>query len=687
MAALSCDEMDCSEPAVAFGLGLHAIKLKACRSHFGILARKELQVLDISAFPFIQSVEDASLYQERREFVQKSLGNLLSVERRCESDWKVMQARLDLARSSACAVAERCFEEVQLQGWQRYEATKQSLCQVRTNLERLLTDKHFRLSAEDKAVCKASNSTSFQVVLGDFRPALAETLMTHCYLLPAQSGLTREETAQAIGAFSKEQAEQGRVDVAEEARCFAEALGSAAIPSFHSAALNYQAKCTKRLLRLLPGTATEEEVREVAGKYLRLGIECKDLGNYEKARKKLQQARSMLTQLDLESPEMSLEQGLTLSHFAQTSEAEAVLRRGLEVEAATNPTSDWALRLNNGIAEVHYQAGHWNETVAVCESTLQTWGSSQNAYELCTALFFLASGHNMLGNRKTATAQVREWTGKLVADTPKSKCVLLYVLADKLRKKVRREEKAMMFEQGLELGLQVLPDSYLTACARHRLGTIYKSQQKPEPAEDQFLTAVQIFSSHYPLSLEFANCLHSLGSLYKSTKRTDLAEKQWQRACQIYAAHYPLTLDYTISLHSLGLLYKGMKQAEQAEEQFLKACEVYEVGFSQSLDYANCLNNLGFLYFDLMKQADSAEKVWLQAVQIYTSKYPQSLDHATCLKNLAFLYESKGRKSEAAQRVEQAMKLYAESGNKSKVAECEQVLRRLKSDRVSVPTS
>ena len=116
-----------------------------------------------------------------------------------------------------------------------------------------------------------------------------------------------------------------------------------------------------------------------------------------------------------------------------------------------------------------------------------------------------------------------------------------------------------------------------------------------------------------------------------------------------------------------------MKQAEQAEEQFLKACEVYEVGFSQSLDYANCLNNLGFLYFDLMKQADSAEKVWLQAVQIYTSKYPQSLDHATCLKNLAFLYESKGRKSEAAQRVEQAMKLYAESGNKSKVAECDPV--------------
>lgn len=686
---LSCDELGCSEPAVAFSLGPRAIKLKVCRGHAHILAEKQLPVLDISVFTFIQSVEDASLYQERREFVHKSLGNLSNLETRCESDWKAMQARLDFAKSSVLALTERCFQEVLLQGWQRYEAAKQTLSQVRTNLERLLTDKEFRLSPKDKAICKTNSAVSwFQVVVGDFRPALAEIVKAHCCLLPSQEGLTLDETAAQVAAFSKKQAEEGRADMAEEARYYAKALNPADVtPSFQSAALSLQAKSAKRVLLLLPDTAVEEEVREVADKYLKFAIEFKDLGNYEKARKKLKHAETLLAQWNLESSNISLEYGLILAHFALRSDAEAVLKHGLEVETATSPTSDLAMRLNNSIAELHYQAGHWQEAVVASERTLQTWSTSENAYELYIALFILASGQNMLGNRKAAQEQVREWTGKLVADTAKSKCVLLYVLADKLRKKARREEKAMVFEQGLELGQQVLSDSYLTACARHRLGITYKALQKFEPAEDQFLTAVQIFSSHYPQSLEFANCLHSLGSLYKSTKRVDLAEKQWQSACQIYAAHFPLTLDYTISLHSLGLLYKAMKRAEQAEEQYLKACEIYEVTYPESLDYANCLNNLGFLYCDLMRQMEQAEKVWLRAIQIYMSYFPQSLDYATCLKNLAFLYESKGRKSEAVQRVEQAMKLYVESGNKSKVVECEQVLRRLKSERTSIITS
>ena len=68
--------------------------------------------------------------------------------------------------------------------------------------------------------------------------------------------------------------------------------------------------------------------------------------------------------------------------------------------------------------------------------------------------------------------------------------------------------------------------------------------QRLDKAEEHFVLARNLHATHFPESLDFANCLNNLGDLYLLMTRPKQAEEQWLQACQIYAKNFPQSLDF-----------------------------------------------------------------------------------------------------------------------------------------------
>lgn len=674
--ASGCDHPGCQHTASSFGF-LQQQKVKFCQEHLVTLTSAKASIFHMDAFEFIETTGDIALFEQVQGMSARGFGHLSTLETRCESDWSAAQHKIQTAEADIIEVARRSFKEMLARTQLRYEEAKKELKQRRTSLERMTKDKHFRLNPEDSALCESLPTGSlFRLVLGDCQLEVAKTLLAHCHILPPV-GVTHIEPARRRGSmrslvtFAQEQADQGRADVAEETCEFVEALGGTLCPDFKEDAVKSRQQIAQQLALLLPDAVNEQDINSIAEQYIAEGREAREAGDYERAINKLQRCKGLLQERNMESAELCLELGQVFSHFAQRNDAELVLRRALEL----NPKVDLALQLCTALAKTFFQAGRWVETETICEEALRKWGNTSHSSELFRVLYYLVNSHFLQEQVERGLALINEWVDKIPADNPQSRCALLFIRAEKLR--VEGSQEAYLYEEAVELGQQVLPNSYLTVCARRRLGMLYKAQNQLEKAEDQWLRACETHATHFPRSLGHAICLSHLGHLRKIQKKLVLAEEMYLHACQIYEAHYPHTLNFAICLNNLALLYESIKGTEQAEEQYLKACNIYFSHFPEVLDFAICLANLGDLYKST-KRYDQAEQRYLQAVPVFQA-HPSGLSFAHCLFSMGLLYEAKGRKEEAATRLEQALKIYVEKEAHTEATRCESALKHIRS--------
>lgn len=193
---LYCD--NCGQEATVFALHPPA-KIKACRMHIADLMEKYSTIFKIAAYDFIETAEDLSEFETRRNISQKCQGSLTALRERCASNRNEATSRLQAAKEDSFAVVERSYQEMQMQVDQRYEKINEELNALSASLEKLTSDKHHIINPALAALSDSTPSGDlFRVVQGDCSLSLATMLMDHSVLLPADEGVLRMDAGKKV---------------------------------------------------------------------------------------------------------------------------------------------------------------------------------------------------------------------------------------------------------------------------------------------------------------------------------------------------------------------------------------------------------------------------------------------------------------------------------------------------------
>lgn len=641
-ANLYCDQPHCGRPAIQFGFAQSTTKTKVCATHSSLL---QSDVYDISALQFFQTPDDKFLYERRRELMLKGLQNITKLDRKCAEELEVALNCLQCSKAKAGAVVERSFEEMELRVQSRFAEVKQVLEQLRVSLENLTVEKQCQLSLADSALCgEVPEGPMFRVVLGDCVLPVAELLMSSFYLLPIReserTGLFARSSLGKLKAFAQEKMQEGNADVAKATEDYINEIGD---EDFHlgfpqiEARRNY--KKAKRLQSLLPGTATDAEVRQVTEAYAKASAEPREAGNYDIALQKAQRGRSWTQQLGRESPEICLELGLGLAHLAQWSEADAVLRQGLDLEMISAPDSELAKQLSNAIAETYLQAGQCVNAKTVCEWTLSTWELNGNQFELLRALCLLYCSVMGYNGGESFCESIGQRSVQLVADSPRNECLLQFALiCEQMVIDEDEGELKYLIEEALQKALDLLPNSYLTLFLWH----FYMIQSESYPDDDenskkQLTKAYHICTVHYPRSFEFTFILFLWEDLH-DMEEEHIAEQHLLQALQILTDYFPLpphplpedfeehfnehlvTIIRIECLKHLAKLYKRVERFQESEIHHLALYELLKAYRSGSSELANCVEDLGDLYREAGRW-EEAEQKSEEARALFESSY------------------------------------------------------------------
>ena len=488
-----CDQPTCSQVAYVFGLGPQAAKSRACREHVYTLLDKRIPVFDIAAFEFISTAEDGPTFLQRREAVQKGLGNVSTLETSCDLELAEAQSQLRELQTSVLAEVEKTLHNWQAVTQKQHSQVRDRLNQVSANMNRFVLERNFELSTEEAGLCSQTDCAQpFKVEVVDCKGLVEAALRGHFQIHPHYSYRRGGSTKVKRG--------------------------------------------TSRLLLVLlflihlcffgPQRPT---VQEVSAEYVGISRTARETGNYELALMKLTEGKALLAELGMESPALYLQLG-------------QVLERGLGLQLGLDSSSELALQLSNGIAEVYYEAGQWSEAAAASNRTLQVWGDSEYSTELLQALFILTDSQYWLRQFSQAFALVSYWKGKLLTNSPQSLCMLFLVLADKAFIEDLNEMAIVLYKEALELSRGWSQPSYILATAMRDLGYIYNQRSSLDLAEQLYSDASEILAVHYPYSLLYAHCLYGRGLIYEQLQRQPEAIPFIETALHVYAKNTQLEL-------------------------------------------------------------------------------------------------------------------------------------------------
>ena len=287
----------------------------------------------------------------------------------------------------------------------------------------------------------------------------------------------------------------------------------------------------------------------------------------------------MLQLWGVESAEISLELGLVLAHFGRREEACTMLRRGLQHSSSLEVS--W--KLNRSLVEALFQTGKWKETSETAELVPLSAENCQNTFELLQIIYFLTKSHYNLGNRERGFELVNYWTSRLAVESINSQSVLQFLSAEKKYEEGSKEEATKLYEEGLNSLESSHANTYIAVVARYNLGFFYQALNLQAKALTHYSMAATTFSSHFPLTIHYANYLACLGDLYKSMKSDSAAEDSYVKANVIYSVHFPLDLNYAHCLFNVGILLKTRRRKGEAIERFEAALQIYLQNNSQDL--------------------------------------------------------------------------------------------------------
>lgn len=156
-ANLFCDQEQCHEEASAFGI-LDNRKSRACPSHISALVQKGFTINLIEAYSFIHSLDDIKEYNNRKQLVNPGIGNVAILETRCEEDLRAVFTELDTHQNALLALIRRCIEEKAKQAQFDYQAIREKLTEMRTEMESFLEHKDAELSDASLHTEKATSA-------------------------------------------------------------------------------------------------------------------------------------------------------------------------------------------------------------------------------------------------------------------------------------------------------------------------------------------------------------------------------------------------------------------------------------------------------------------------------------------------------------------------------------------------
>lgn len=610
-----CDHGDCEQPAEVFGFP-GSIRSKACLRHMLEVIGECEPIYIISAYSFIETVQHVPLYQERKARSKRGKEHLKVLEARCDRAYDQGSQELTLSLGEVQKAIELVSEEVVKRAQIHHQQMKQRLEEKKSNLERLVVDRDFELSTEDAELCQAIPAEGgLRVSLRDCKEQLTQTILAHLQLLPEEALVKVER------AVDHRQADQEVAVNADEPRQPAIPLQ---IPAVREA--------------LIKGKTAREE------------------GQYADALRWLQQA----TAQGEEDLELSLQLGLTHLHFGHIQDAKLELRRNFD------PANALSVQVRTALAETYFQAGMWRDVIEECTPILQTWQNSAAGVEQLRALFFLTYSHYQLNQHLEGNAVVDQWTERQDAEGPL--CVLSFLLGEKLRALGCKQEAMEQYEDGLQQNQ--LPDSYITVVSQLSLGMVCEAKGLADEAAHHYFEACSTSTKHFPFSLACANSWAKLSILgMKRLQDPEQTEVQFQRACEVYTTHFPSSLDFADTLFLAGLFCKLRKQPDLAETRWEHACDIYKRISPNSPDYAKCLSTLAS-HYENVGQFAQAKQSCERACVLYRTVLPDSRELATCLERLAGIHQRMGLDS-ALQLLLDACQAYRVSASRStQLAQC-----------------
>lgn len=610
---LFCDEPSCGQPAYSFGFLKCTEKTKACLAHTHIMLSKSSTAFDIAGYRFIESLQDAPIYQQRRYAMHMGLGKLSTRETQCEIDWQEAEKRLEEAENAILMVVKRSFVEMRQRALMRYEAVKLNLSYHRSNLERLVLDKDFQLSPQETVFCESDPmGPLFKCACGDASLQVATALMQRFHILPEgeidQIDLEeRRESVEKLSIAAQELAKQGEPDLAKEVAEYAQELG-AGEADFSASALYYKQQIADSLNTFLPSASLQQTAQAVSRKYIAESQAFMQVGDYTKARNKLQRGKALLQRWNMSNPELSLHLGKTLLHFALWTDAETELKTAFETQEVDSRMS---LQLHNALIDSAYQSGNWNSAVELSMQALQTWGNSSFRSDLLVTLFYLVNALNWLDDSSEADTLIDQWIEFLHCENVIHQCLRLLIY---VKRPEDLDEQIRLFEEAIKQAQQHLPNSFFLASSLYSLGYIYPEES--EKTEAMYLQACQIHVVHFPFSFEYASCLKHLGDLHSQQKRQEEALEAFLAAYSIYSACYSQSLSFASLLLSLGNLYGEMERKQEEEQSYLMACRIYIACNSNSILLGHCHYNLGLIYAEAERNEEAMQQ-FIAALTVY----------------------------------------------------------------------
>lgn len=233
------------------------------------------------------------------------------------------------------------------------------------------------------------------------------------------------------------------------------------------------------------------------------------------------------------------------------------------------------------------------------------------------------------------------------AHFPQSPATFALFSSEKVKKKFFKERDSH-FHQLVQLYSTKFPESLgLAVCLFNMANNLFRNaaiddKYEVSNAEQYFLQADTIFSSHFSRTLDYAKFLVHFGYYKHEIKQLEQAKECYLTAYHISLAYLPL---YSELVQSLQQLVK-MGNLVEVEELYLKAEQVYLKSFSQSRYFPSFLNSFSEFYCQQEQYAKGLAKQ-SQAYQILSEHWPQSDNLFKIIPGLVSLYQGLGRSEEA----------------------------------------
>lgn len=528
---LFCEEQSCGLPACVFGF-VDGQKRKACEEHTHTLIHKQATLYTIASFNFMQSSDDTFLYEQRKGQMQKGLGILSSLETACETSWEYEQKHIQKSCEALHEVVQQSYQEMWLRGQQSYEQMKQDIADMRSQFEQLLLDPNFDLRPEVSDLCEEIPPERLLcVIMGDCRFSVAEILIMNFQMLTWDMKREKKRKwGQEMQKFTENQVAENRFDTASQAAGYAKHFGIEG-PDFTTEVILQNEETVQRLQCLFSNTSYNE-----AEECLKVGLSVSKTGEFETGLTELQRGRNIL-----------------------------------------KGSNNWELyiQLSCTIAEIHHQRGHYKDTVEVCEHILSTWTPLVHSLEFFKALFYLIHSHIKLKQSSQGCSEWEKWAEKLITDCSHCQCISLCIEGIIFEVEEREEEEKQYLENAIQL--ETLP-SFITIHCREHLAEIYSSQDMPDQSEETLQKAYELYSTHYPHSIQYANYSNKLKDIF-NIKSPLKAEESLMRANQLYSTYFPHSIELAVILIGLGAVYWQTKRPFEAEKQIFKAIQSFSANF------------------------------------------------------------------------------------------------------------